>query len=115
MKIIKDTLGFQLQNNNTLIISARIYAEVHAKTWIWKGIDFGHLGCLKMTACKGDIVTYSAEMDMELAIQITMVEGKMSIFIKPVHSELHDVNVRVSFLGVKTIQKRLLVPLIGRI
>ena len=98
MKIIKDTLGFQLQNNNTLIISARIYAEVHAKTWIWKGINFGHLGCLKMTACKGDIVTYSAEMDLELALQITVIGGQMSILIKPVHSELHDINVSVSLL-----------------
>ena len=96
MKIIKDTLGFKLQNNNTLIISARIYAEVHAKTWIWKGIDFGHLGCIKMTACKGDIVTYSAEMDLELALQVTVIGGQMSILIKPVHSELYDINVSVS-------------------
>ena len=101
MKIIKDTLGFQLQNNNTLIISARIYAEVHAKTWIWKGINFGHLGCLKMTACNGDIVTYSAEMDLELALQITVIGGQMSILIKPVHSELHDINVSVSLLWSK--------------
>ena len=67
-------MGFQLQNNNTLIISARIYAEVHAKTWIWKGIDFGYLGCLKTTACNGDIVTYSVEMDLELELQITIFE-----------------------------------------
>ena len=98
LNIIKNTLGFQLHDNNTLIIGVRISAEVTAKTWIWKGINFGLLGCLKMTACGGDIVTYRAEMDMELAIQITMVGGKMSIFIKPVHSELHHVNVIVSSL-----------------
>ena len=101
MKIIKDTLGFQLQNNNTLIISARIYAEVHAKTWIWKGIDFGHLGCYKMTACNGDVVTYSVEMDLELSLQITMIRGRLSILIKPVHLELHDTNVSVSLLCSK--------------
>lgn len=105
LNIIENTLGFQLYDNNTLIISARISAEVTARTWIWKGINFGLLGCLKMTACGGDIVTYRAEMDMELAIQITMVEGKMSIFIKPVHSELHGVNVIVSLLGTENLKK----------
>ena len=110
MNIIKNTLGFQLHDNNTLIIAVRISAEVTAKTWIWKGINFGLLGCLKMTACGGDIVTYRAEMDMELAIQITMVGGKMSIFIKPVHSELHQVNVIVSSLNspIRTLRQKLL-------
>ena len=90
-------MGFQLQNNNTLIISARIYAEIHAKTWIWKGIDFGYLGCLKTTACNGDIVTYSAEMDLELELQITIIGGQISILIRPVYFKLHDTNVSVSF------------------
>ena len=54
-----------------------------------------------MTACNGDVVTYSVEMDLELALQITMIEGQMSILIKPAHLELHDTNVSVSLLCSK--------------
>ena len=90
-------MSFQLKENNTLIIAAKIYAEVAAKTWIWKGINFGLLGCLKMTSCNGEIVTYSSKIDMELSIQVLWRQDKMSIFIKPVHTSLHNVNVVVSF------------------
>ena len=97
LKIEDGSLSFQLKENNTLIIAAKIYAEVAAKTWIWKGINFGLLGCLKMTSCNGEIVTYSSKIDMELSIQVLWRQDKMSIFIKPVHTSLHNVNVVVSF------------------
>ena len=44
LRIVENTLGFALMPNNTLIISAKIHAQVAAKTWIWKGINFGLLG-----------------------------------------------------------------------
>ncbi len=71
LRIVDDTLSFKLEENNTLIIGAKVYAEVAAKTWIWKGINFGLLGCLKMTSCNGQIVTYSATIDMEISIQVS--------------------------------------------
>ena len=51
-----------------------------------------------MTSCNGEIVTYSAYIDMELSIQVLWESGQMSIKIKPVHTTLHDVNVAVSNL-----------------
>jgi hypothetical protein len=88
-------LSFTLKENNTLVIGAKIYAAVAARTWIWKGINFGLLGCLKMTSCNGQIVTYSANIDMEIAIQVLWNKDRMSINLKPIHTELHDVNVAV--------------------
>ena len=60
--IFDNTFSFTLEDNNTLIIGAKLFARVAAKTWIWKGIDFGLLGCLKMTSCGGDVVTYRANI-----------------------------------------------------
>ena len=99
LKIIDDTLSFTLEDNNTLIIGAKLFARVAAKTWIWKGIDFGLLGCLKMTSCGGDVVTYRANIDMRLSIQVLWDEEseKMAIKIKPVETDIYDVNVDVTF------------------
>ena len=99
LKIIDDTLSFTLGDNNTLIIGAKLFARVAAKTWIWKGINFGLLGCLKMTSCGGDVVTYRANIDMRLSIQVLWDQQseKMAIKIKPVETDIHDVNVDVTF------------------
>ena len=82
-----------------MIIGAKLFARVAAKTWIWKGIDFGLLGCLKMTSCGGDVVTYRANIDMRLSIQVLWDEEseKMAIKIKPVETDIYDVNVDVTF------------------
>ena len=45
--------------------------KVPARTWIWKGINFGFLGCMKISSCGGQIVTYGAHIDMELALQVS--------------------------------------------
>lgn len=95
LRIIDNTLSFTLQENNTLIIAAKVYAAVAAKTWIWKGINFGLLGCLKMNSCNGQIVTYSAHIDFQISIQVfwNKQEDRMSINIKPVDTKLNNVNV----------------------
>ena len=96
LKIMENSLSFLLQENNTLVITAKIYAEVAAKTWIWKGINFGLLGCLKLTSCSGEIVTYTAYIDLELSIQVLWRNDRMAILIKPVNTAINDVNVAVS-------------------
>ena len=96
LKIIENSLSFTLQSNNTFLIRAKLDAEVSARTWIWKGINFGLLGCLKITSCSGEIVTYTANIDMELSTQVLWKNDKMSIFIKPVDTAINNVNVQVS-------------------
>lgn len=94
LTIVQDSLSFLLEPNNTLIIRANISAQVSAKTWIWKGINFGLLGCLKLTSCNGDIVKYTANIDLELSLQILWIQDRIQIKIKPVNTSIHDVNVK---------------------
>ena len=70
LRIDEDTLTITLQENNTVIVAAKIYVEVAAKTWIWKGVNFGFLGCLKMNSCNGQIATYSANVDFQISFQV---------------------------------------------
>ena len=97
LDIVENSLSFELQSNNTFLIRAKLDARVSAKTWIWKGINFGLLGCLKITSCSGEVVTYTANIDMELSTQVLWKNDKMSILIKPVDTAINNVNVRVSF------------------
>ena len=39
LRILENTLSITLKENNTIVIGAKIYAEVTAKTWIWKGMQ----------------------------------------------------------------------------
>ncbi len=93
---MEDTLAIQLKDNNTAEMSAKVYVEVGAKTWIWKGINFGLLGCLKLSSCKGQIVTYSANVDFRVAFQVFWRDdrGRLSVNIKPVETTLENVQVR---------------------
>ncbi len=59
----------RLLRNNTVLMSAALDVAVPARTWIWKGVNFGFLGCLKISSCGGQIVTYSAHIDMKVAFQ----------------------------------------------
>ena len=81
--------------NNTVLISANLDVSVHARTWIWKGVNFGFLGCMKITSCGGQDVTYMGKIDMKIAFQVLWNEKKKAIevSIKPVDTELSDVNV----------------------
>ena len=65
----KESLRVSLLRNNTVVISAALDVAAPARTWIWKGINFGFLGCLKISSCGGQIVTYSAHIDMKVAFQ----------------------------------------------
>ena len=47
----KESLRVSLLRNNTVVISAALDVAVPARTWIWKGINFGLLGCLKISSC----------------------------------------------------------------
>jgi hypothetical protein len=67
----KESLRVKLLRNNTVLIAAALDVAVPARTWIWKGINFGFLGCLKISSCGGQIVTYSAHIDMKVAFQGT--------------------------------------------
>ncbi len=87
-------MAFTLEANNTFVIRAKLYAQVAAKTWIWKGINFGLLGCLKIPSCHGEVVTYTANIDMELSIQVLLLDSKMSVRIKPVNTAIDNVNVQ---------------------
>ena len=102
-------MSFTLKENNTLIIGAKIFAQVAAKTWIWKGINFGLLGCLKMTSCGGEVATYRANIDMRLSIQVLWDDQteKMAIKIKPAETEIYDVtvDVRLSTLSIIEFEK----------
>ncbi len=95
LRIIEDTLSINLKENNTVVIAAKVYVEVAAKTWIWKGVSFGFLGCLKMNSCKGQTVTYSANVDCKVSFQVFWKddEKRLSVNIKPVDTKLNDVNV----------------------
>lgn len=95
LRIKEDTLAIQLKEDNTVVLQARVAVQVAARTWIWKGINFGLLGCLKMNSCNGQIVTYSADVDFQIAFQASWdaAEKRLSIQIKPVNTILHDVFV----------------------
>ena len=97
LQILENTLSLTLKENNTIVIGAKIFAEVTAKTWIWKGISFGLLGCLKISSCNGQVVTYSANIDTKVSFQVLWekTQEKMAITIKPVETELEDVRVQV--------------------
>ncbi len=89
-------MSITLKENNTVVIAAKVYVEVAAKTWIWKGVNFGFLGCLKMTSCNGQTVTYSANVDCKISFQVFWREDqrRLNIAIKPVDTKLNDVSVR---------------------
>jgi len=95
INVIEDSLRVKLLENNTVTISAVIDVKVPARTWIWKGINFGFLGCMKISSCGGQIVTYGAHIDMELALQVMWDsrKKKISVFIKPVETVLSNVRV----------------------
>lgn len=89
-------MRIDLQKNNTVVIAAKVFVEVAARTWIWKGISFGFLGCLKMNSCNGQIVTYSGNVDFMISFQVFWNERKerLAINIKPVDTVIEDVSVR---------------------
>ena len=97
MRIQEDTLSLTLKENNEVVIGAKIYTEVSAKTWIWKGINFGLLGCLKISSCSGQIATYSANIDTKVSFKAlwNKTTEKLSINVKPVETRLDNVNVAV--------------------
>ena len=97
MRIEDNTLSLTLKENNEIVIGAQIYTEVSAKTWIWKGISFGALGCLKISSCSGQIVTYSSNIDTKVSFKAVWnkTTEKLSINIKPVETRLGNVNVAV--------------------
>ena len=67
----RDSLRIRLHENNTVDISARLDVAVHARTWIWKGVNFGFLGCMKITSCGGQTVTYRGKIDMKMSFQVS--------------------------------------------
>lgn len=70
LRIKDETITVTLKENNTVVLGAKVYVEVAAKTWIWKGIvNLGPLGCVKMNSCNGQIVTYSANVDFQVSFQ----------------------------------------------
>ena len=95
LRILDNTLSLTLKDDNEIVIGAKIYTEVSAKTWIWKGINFGLLGCLKISSCSGSIVTYSANIDTKVSFRAIWdnTTDKLAIKIKPVETALKDVNV----------------------
>jgi len=91
----RDSLKIKLLENNTVVISAKVDVAVHARTWIWKGVNFGFLGCMKITSCGGQVVTYKGLIDMQVSFQVLWDEEKkrIRVEIRPVDTELSDVNV----------------------
>ena len=82
----KESLRVSLLRNNTVLMGAALDVAVPARTWIWKGVNFGFLGCLKISSCGGQIVTYSAHIDMKVAFQgravvITVVDPRVVKFL----------------------------------
>ena len=73
-----------------MVISAKLKVSVHARTWIWKGVNFGFLGCMKITSCGGQVVTYSAFIDMFLSFGVNWNETtkKIDVTIRPVNTDL---------------------------
>ena len=98
LNIVENTLSLTLKHNNTIVIAAKIHAQVSAKTWIWKGFSFGLLGCLKISSCSGQIVTYSAMIDTQVSFSVkwNREEDRLAVHIKPVETFLHNVSVAVS-------------------
>merc|ERR1719208_576933 len=94
-RLRRDTLKINLLDNNTVVISAKLKVSVHARTWIWKGVNFGFLGCMKITSCGGQVVTYSAFIDMFLSFGVNWNETtkKIDVTIRPVNTDLKDVHV----------------------
>jgi hypothetical protein len=91
----RDSLKINLLENNTVVISAKVDVAVHARTWIWKGVNFGFLGCMKITSCGGQVVTYKGKIDMKVSFQVFWNEEEKRIHVKirPVDTVLSDVNV----------------------
>ena len=91
----RDSLRIRLHENNTVDISARLDVAVHARTWIWKGVNFGFLGCMKITSCGGQTVTYRGKIDMKMSFQVVWNEEKqrLEVTIRPVDTQLFDVHV----------------------
>ena len=91
----KDSLKINLFENNTVVISADLDVAVHARTWIWKGVNFGFLGCMKITSCGGQDVTYRGKIRMKLSFEVQWNEEKkeIEVIIRPVDTELSNVSV----------------------
>ena len=89
------TLRIRLLNNDTVVISAKLDVAVKARTWIWKGVNFGFLGCMKITSCGGQVVTYRATIDMHLSFEVKFDDEtkKIAVVIRPVNTDLNDVTV----------------------
>ena len=78
-----------------MVISAKLDVAVKARTWIWKGVNFGFLGCMKITSCGGQVVTYSASIDMRVSFEVKWDNQtqKIAVSIRPVNTDLLNVNV----------------------
>ena len=59
------------------------------------------LGCLKISSCSGQAVTYSAHIDTRVSFQAVWdkTAERLAINIKPVETTLDKVNVAVCFLN----------------
>ena len=88
-------MKIRLMENNTVVISANLDVSVHARTWIWKGVNFGFLGCMKITSCGGQDVTYMGKIAMSMAFQVFWNEARkeIEVSIRPVDTELSEVHV----------------------
>ena len=95
LRMRKDSLKINLFENNTVVISADLDVAVHARTWIWKGVNFGFLGCMKITSCGGQDVTYRGKIRMKLSFEVQWNEEKkeIEVIIRPVDTELSNVSV----------------------
>ena len=95
IRMRNDSLKINLHENNTVVIEALLDVSVHARTWIWKGVNFGFLGCMKITSCGGQDVTYMGRINMKVSFQVEWNEVKkeIEVTIRPVDTELSDVNV----------------------
>lgn len=94
-KLREESLKIRLFENNTVVISAKLDVAVHARTWIWKGVNFGFLGCMKITSCGGQDVTYKGKIDMKVSFEVLWNEEKkrLGVTIRPVDTQLSDVYV----------------------
>lgn len=94
-KLREESLKIRLFENNTVVISAKLDVAVHARTWIWKGVNFGFLGCMKITSCGGQDVTYKGKIDMKVSFEVLWNEEKkrIGVTIRPVDTQLTDVYV----------------------
>eukprot|EP00095_Tigriopus_kingsejongensis_P007184 maker-scaffold3067_size10345-snap-gene-0.2 protein:Tk07184 transcript:maker-scaffold3067_size10345-snap-gene-0.2-mRNA-1 annotation:"predicted protein" len=94
LRIVDDSLNIVLRENNTVIVAAKVFAEVAAKTWIWKGINL-LIGCIFLKSCNGQVVTYTADIDFQMGFQAFWDDHlhKLRFHIQPVNTAISNVNV----------------------